>query len=894
MANIDHVEKDVRAIKKANEERLTKFPGVTGIYTGRKTVNGQKTETLAIVVVVQEKKSLSQLSADEVIPAEIDGVPTDVKQGNVPTEYAQQLSDAEVKLQSTGGPGNAFRRPLVGGIQVSVTINTSTLSSGTLGCFVQDTQGNLYGLTCAHVVKTANAPVFQPDPSFLPIGTSLNLIQNLSIDAALIQIPSGIGIQNYVLRTGSVQGSYVIKASEAVDYAVQKQGITTGLTFGTVESIDYTVVFQGQTLKTNQILIQGSARQPLFSHQGDSGSVIMNDQYQVLGVLWGGDDVLDQTWACHIDDVCSSLNVSVVTNQCPPLYVVHNGYGPSGNCNQASYLTQWSPDAQITPAIGVEYSPSIAMFDDHLYNIRNGRGSYDVWCSKFDGNLWSVDTQLAPSEDAANFYGTTGAPGLATYCGELNCVHDGKSANGQVWWFKHTKGFWSADTQLPFNAISPSLVVYKGLLYCFTSTRLAMQYCTYQWNAGGGLWGSNNPVGTGYETRVAPCVVTYNGLLYCFHLSGYTTDTNIYYCTFDGTKWSADLPVLPPGYLASSTRQTAVVWNGVLYLFYVDANGSDVYYLTLQNGVWSPRTAAGFASSDGVALGSIPTYKHTYFEMAPNSRYLYATVEGNIYGLMLGTSQPSWALNNPAAPPNNKLLQNPFNILGPPGPILFAFSQYGELMANDIYHQSTSWVANFPSTQPEIAFAFGCGVNGYFNIPAWIFALDALGILYSAQIPSGAWSVVPDPPEKFYRLCALDQAPGADGTLFALGASGVIWTIGVPTAQGKWSNSMVPAPPPNVTSIAVTSWIINYGPNTSQTNLYAVDQSGAFWGCQLGSGGWTKNWPVAAPAELSKLFNVAGAGLTYAADRDGNFYSLNSQTNVWQTNYPVPLPPPEL
>ncbi len=251
------------------------------------------------------------------IPAEIDGVPTDVKQGNVPTEYAQQLSEAEVKFQSTGGPGNAFRRPLVGGIQVSVTINNSALSSGTLGCFVQDTQGNLYGLTCAHVVKTANAPVFQPDPSFAPIGTSLNLIQNSSIDAALIQIPSGIGIQNYVLRTGSVQGSYVIKASEAVDYAVQKQGITTGLTFGTVESIDYTVVFKGQTLKTNQILIQGSARQPLFSHPGDSGSVIMNDQYQVLGVLWGGDDVLDQTWACHIrrclqqpQRICGNKSVS--------------------------------------------------------------------------------------------------------------------------------------------------------------------------------------------------------------------------------------------------------------------------------------------------------------------------------------------------------------------------------------------------------------------------------------------------------------------------------------------------------------------------------------------------------------------------------------------------------
>ncbi len=62
MANTDHVEKDVHAIKKANEQSLTKFPGVTGIYTGRKMVNGQKTETLAIVVVVQEKNLFCNLA----------------------------------------------------------------------------------------------------------------------------------------------------------------------------------------------------------------------------------------------------------------------------------------------------------------------------------------------------------------------------------------------------------------------------------------------------------------------------------------------------------------------------------------------------------------------------------------------------------------------------------------------------------------------------------------------------------------------------------------------------------------------------------------------------------------------------------------------------------------
>ena len=57
------------------EADLLQRPGVAGIDIGYKTVEGEKTDTLAIVVYVAEKRDVPP---DERIPQEIQGIPTDV------------------------------------------------------------------------------------------------------------------------------------------------------------------------------------------------------------------------------------------------------------------------------------------------------------------------------------------------------------------------------------------------------------------------------------------------------------------------------------------------------------------------------------------------------------------------------------------------------------------------------------------------------------------------------------------------------------------------------------------------------------------------------------------------------------------------------------------------
>src|SRR5689334_6904400 len=74
---------EIRPVKQRIEDELLARPGVMGVDINEKVTDGQPTGQLSIVVYVKEKKPEDELSGDEVIPPEIDGIPTDVKQEKI-------------------------------------------------------------------------------------------------------------------------------------------------------------------------------------------------------------------------------------------------------------------------------------------------------------------------------------------------------------------------------------------------------------------------------------------------------------------------------------------------------------------------------------------------------------------------------------------------------------------------------------------------------------------------------------------------------------------------------------------------------------------------------------------------------------------------------------------
>lgn len=78
-ASQDPLEK-IRQVRRAYEGELMSKANVVGVGIGFQQRRGVRTNTPALVVMVSKKVPLSQLAAEDVIPAEIEGVPVDVQE----------------------------------------------------------------------------------------------------------------------------------------------------------------------------------------------------------------------------------------------------------------------------------------------------------------------------------------------------------------------------------------------------------------------------------------------------------------------------------------------------------------------------------------------------------------------------------------------------------------------------------------------------------------------------------------------------------------------------------------------------------------------------------------------------------------------------------------------
>lgn len=134
------------------ESQLLSKPNVVGVAVGLKESEGIVTDELAVVVLVQEKKPYSALSAAEIIPREVGGVRTDVLE--VGYLRAQQTAKSEF-------------RPV---IPSGVSIGHYKITAGTLGTMVTDkVTGERYILSNNHVLANSNDAivndaVLQPGP----------------------------------------------------------------------------------------------------------------------------------------------------------------------------------------------------------------------------------------------------------------------------------------------------------------------------------------------------------------------------------------------------------------------------------------------------------------------------------------------------------------------------------------------------------------------------------------------------------------------------------------------------------------------------------------------------------------------------------------------------------
>ena len=316
---------DWDSFKLADEtyRRLMSYPGVHMIGLGRKEISGRRTDVYAIRVFVSRKLPRSALDQAQVIPAEIQGVPTDV------------VEQQEIRLLAAPGPDiddTKTYRPLVGGIHVEALHGFATDGGGTLGCIARDRLGGQRVLLSnAHVLGEQDSQV--GDEVGQPAMCSrcspccsdqaarvLRVKKTAHVDGAIAVINDGVPAAPQIVDIGAVAGVRPLTQAQAMaaTVQVQKRGYRTGLTFGLVTGwIPKAPILtpNGEVYRVAEDSLHIEARAPSawWTRPGDSGSVVLDMDRKVIALHFGGTPDATIGMACPIQFVQDELNIDILT-----------------------------------------------------------------------------------------------------------------------------------------------------------------------------------------------------------------------------------------------------------------------------------------------------------------------------------------------------------------------------------------------------------------------------------------------------------------------------------------------------------------------------------------------------------------------------------------------------
>jgi len=295
---------------------LAGYPNVVNIGIGVKEKDGKLTDEGCIKIVVKEKKSEADLAPNEIIPKQIDGVATDV------------IVDEKRVPQAVCTRDESNYRPIKGGIRINNYRNGSGAGgSGTLGCLAQLVSDDSWVILSNHHVLYGDDgedgdPIGQPW-----VGCSWccktnvvaeNFDKDESLDCAIAKVKDDISIDNMILEIGNISG---LGAAAAVNgERVRKRGATTGFTSGTISFIDPV---------TKEVTVDprpagGPAHDPggctnyepgvtVFTNPGDSGSVYVNDDNEVVALHHAGGSTSNKSYGNDILQIQTALNIRIKT-----------------------------------------------------------------------------------------------------------------------------------------------------------------------------------------------------------------------------------------------------------------------------------------------------------------------------------------------------------------------------------------------------------------------------------------------------------------------------------------------------------------------------------------------------------------------------------------------------
>jgi hypothetical protein len=370
-SDIEAAPDEFHAALERARQAFARIDGVISVGFGRKRVGDELTDRIAIMVFVREKKPESALAPADRIPKSFEGYATDVR---VVGRGHAEGCDNETAYSS-----------IQGGIQIEIDQGESTTGQGTLGCIVRkrasSARENVYLLTNKHVLfsehKGVGNTVYHPKKSDTALGpVQWGFYENalypqegnnqrpFFIDAAIARI----NLDTECCCCTCTKDSTTVAEAQVVDLdiggdntlrdvrsviddvnilneRVFKVGRTTSKTKGIVTAVGAPLVADpppdtphgANVNATNLIEIrfdttstpngQNCEGNPNFTEQGDSGSLIVDEQQRAIGLHTHGhvnpQDHIKYSYACHILPVLDYLQICIPCVVVPTLIPSH-------------------------------------------------------------------------------------------------------------------------------------------------------------------------------------------------------------------------------------------------------------------------------------------------------------------------------------------------------------------------------------------------------------------------------------------------------------------------------------------------------------------------------------------------------------------------------------------
>jgi len=219
--------------------------------------------------------------------------------------------------------------------------------------------------------------------------------------------------------------------------------------------------------------------------------------------------------------------------------------------------------------------------------------------------VWDSTTRQWGDESAFTDIESASGPALAQHGDRLFCAYRGPGSDEKLYWIEYTpQSGWTDDTPRAFpshwTSIGPTLVEFKGKLYCFhhgrSDTDKNLYFCTF--NDALNNWNGDQIIPNAVNlTGIAAAVL--NDTLHVVY-ADVSKGALMHTQSTDGTDWSN--PVALPGHQTFDTPALAA-YQGKLHLLHKGTGSTTLWHSTFENNSWSGDSQVqNHDSLDGPAL----------------------------------------------------------------------------------------------------------------------------------------------------------------------------------------------------------------------------------------------------------------------------------------------------